>query len=104
MNITFPSGKVFSAKKESAIDGFYKKTKTKINFYRPNGEIFLCLKKNSDEYYPLFISATLREDLGNKVYYSYLSSKDNEALGFDKIKYTESSDFTRKTWEELNKE
>ena len=92
-NITFPSCKTFSPNKlEENADGFYKIQKTGIKFYRPSGEIFAMLKKTEGEL-PFFISANRREDLGNKIYYSYLSSREEEYFGFDKIRYMEKCAF-----------
>lgn len=95
--IVFPSGLVFfpiGHELNQTAGGTYKKRARGIMFFDCAGEPIMFLKKDGSNAF--LISASKRED--NKIWYSYLSSKTEELIGYDKIRYLHQSDFCNDLW------
>lgn len=80
--------------------GFYKKRAHGILFSRPSGEpwFFLVANKWGERF---FVSCG---QVDGRVFYMHsLSQRDEETLGIEKLKYSESHELAESIWNEINK-
>lgn len=99
--IVFPSGLVFfpiGHELNQSAGGTYKKKHNGIMFFDRTGEPIMFLKKSKGEG-SFIVSASKRED--NKIWYSYLSSKTEDLIGYNSIRFSARYEFAEKIWEKF---